>query len=90
MNDCIEKSPIRQQHEFVFLLTPDFRQFVDFKFSSPKRTAVSTVFKQNETENSLSDPSCSEKSVRRMAMGPKPQECAGRRGIGAGIARGGR
>jgi hypothetical protein len=90
MNDGIQKSPIRQQHEFVFLLTPDFRQFVDFKFSCPKRTAVSTEFKQNETENLLSDPCRGEKPIRGMAMGPQPQECACWRCIGVGIARWGR
>jgi hypothetical protein len=87
MNDGIQKSPIRQQHEFVFLLTPDFRQFVDFKFSCPKRTAVSTEFKQNETENLLSDPCRGEKPIRGMAMGPQSQECACWRCIGVGIAR---
>jgi hypothetical protein len=34
LDDRIQKSPIRQQHEFVFLRTPDFRQFLNFKFFS--------------------------------------------------------
>ncbi len=38
----IQKSPIRQQHEFVFLRTPDFRQYINFKFFSRQKTAVST------------------------------------------------
>jgi hypothetical protein len=34
LDERIQKSPIRQQHEFVFLRTPDFRQFFNFKFFS--------------------------------------------------------
>jgi hypothetical protein len=49
LNHRIQKGPIRQQHEFVFLLTPDFRQFIDFKFSVLKRTAFSTESANNES-----------------------------------------
>jgi hypothetical protein len=38
----------------------------------------------------LFNPGCGKKTIRGMAMGPQPQECAGRRGIGVGIARWGR
>ena len=41
VNHGIQKSPIRQQHESVFLLAPEFRQSVNFKFAAPKRTAFS-------------------------------------------------
>ena len=46
VNHCIQKSPIRQQHESVFLLAPEFRQSRDFKFTAPKRTAFSNDFDQ--------------------------------------------
>jgi hypothetical protein len=76
MNGGIQKSPIRQQHEFVFLLTPEFRQLVDSKFSRPKRTAVSTDFKPDGPEKSLSDPGGGKKTIGGMAMGPQPQKLA--------------
>jgi hypothetical protein len=41
MNHRIQKSPIRQQHEFVFLLTPVFGQASDFKFFGHKKTDLS-------------------------------------------------
>ena len=34
LDDRIQKSRIRQEHAFVFLRTPDFRQFLNFKFFS--------------------------------------------------------
>jgi hypothetical protein len=70
LNHGIQKGPIRQQHEFVFLLTPDFRQFVDFKFFAVKKTAISTESEQNESENLLSDPCCGKKTICGVAVGP--------------------
>ena len=46
LNHCIQKSPIRQQHESVFLQAPEFRQFFDFKFAAPKRTVFSSGIDQ--------------------------------------------
>jgi hypothetical protein len=41
VNHRIQKSPIRQEHESVFLLKPDIRQSIDFKFPAQKRTEIS-------------------------------------------------
>ena len=48
LDDRIPKSPIRQQHDLVFLPTPSFRQFVDFKFFNPQRTATSVNSSEND------------------------------------------
>jgi hypothetical protein len=41
VNHGIQKSPVRQQHEFVFLITPSFGQLADFMFFRGRKTALS-------------------------------------------------
>jgi hypothetical protein len=45
VNHGIQKSPVRQQHEFVFLIAPCSGQSDDFMFFRGKKTALSNCQK---------------------------------------------